>query len=258
MNNAVSSLNFDNITDDKIGSTVLVADIKDVWGSNNGVGVTGNPQVRGDSNCVSGKCIEFNGSQTCDPVYPCTGDSIKINQLNYPEGDNPITLEVWFKLKEGNTNNSIVILGKNWFDPTGLILRSEKINFVVYDNSATARYFSYDAKKVTVGNWNHIVGSYKSQEVKVCLNGDCQKYSTTYIPRTQPTYRVIMGALDSNYDHLRGFIDDARIYAASLTVSQIKSNYLSGLNTLIANKRITKQEYQQRLAELNKDYAKNK
>ncbi|MFA5431278.1 MAG: type II secretion system protein [Candidatus Paceibacterota bacterium] len=60
MINTVSQYNFNDISDAKIGTNPVAADIKDSWGSNNGTSVGGNPIIRGGSDCVTGKCMEFN------------------------------------------------------------------------------------------------------------------------------------------------------------------------------------------------------
>jgi len=52
----------------------------------------------------------------------------------------------------------------------------------------------------------------------------------------------------SNFFH--GLIDDARIYNAALSTSQIKQNYIAGLNSLLASGSISKEEYDQRLNNL--------
>ena len=49
---------------------------------------------------------------------------------------------------------------------------------------------------------------------------------------------------------MNGLIDDVRIYKAALTAAQIKQEYIAGLNSLLANNNISKEEYDQRLNSL--------
>jgi prepilin-type N-terminal cleavage/methylation domain-containing protein len=251
MNNAVTSFNFNNIPDNRIGTTLLVADIKDVWGSNTGYAVGRTPQIRGGSDCVVGKCIEFSGGDS-DTTWPCNGDYISTNTTGYPDADNPITLEAWVKLKTGNVTNPIIFIGKYWFDSTGLGMLNNKFAFGFYDSTPAVRWYYYTAKNITIGNWTHVVATYKNQEVKICVNGDCQKYTSTYIPRSGPSnYKVVIGAESTQYYHLKGFIDDVRIYSEAMTVGQVKANYFAGLKSLLAVNGITKNEYSKRISEMN-------
>ena len=54
-----------------------------------------------------------------------------------------------------------------------------------------------------------------------------------------------------------GVIDEFRIYNAAIPISQIRENYLAGLNKLLANNGITQTEYNQRIADLNKSVAQD-
>jgi len=47
-----------------------------------------------------------------------------------------------------------------------------------------------------------------------------------------------------------GSIDDVRIYGAALSSTQIKQNYIAGLDNLLLSKAISKEEYDLRLNEL--------
>ncbi|MDD4358594.1 MAG: hypothetical protein PHY30_02135, partial [Candidatus Pacebacteria bacterium] len=56
--------------------------------------------------------------------------------------------------------------------------------------------------------------------------------------------------------HLRrftGLLDDIHIYNTALSSSQIKQNYIAGLNSMLANGNISKDEYNQRISDLAKD-----
>ena len=53
----------------------------------------------------------------------------------------------------------------------------------------------------------------------------------------------------------KGLIDDVRIYNAAISTSQVRENYLAGLNKLLANNAITKTEYDSRISELNPSFA---
>ena len=50
-----------------------------------------------------------------------------------------------------------------------------------------------------------------------------------------------------------GYIDDVRIYNVLLSLAQIKQQYIAGLDSLLANGNISKEEYNQRLDSLAYD-----
>jgi hypothetical protein len=68
--------------------------------------------------------------------------------------------------------------------------------------------------------------------------------------------RYYNGASPTNY-HFNGLIDEVHIYNSALTASAIRDQYVAGLDKLLANGQITEQDYQQRLADLNLNYAIN-
>jgi hypothetical protein len=65
------------------------------------------------------------------------------------------------------------------------------------------------------------------------------------------TYPLFMGRVqwvgDMPYN---GYIDEVRIFGAALSSSQIKQNYIAGLNSMLANGNISKQEYNERINNL--------
>ena len=51
----------------------------------------------------------------------------------------------------------------------------------------------------------------------------------------------------------KGFMDDVRIYKTALSISEIKQNYIAGLDSLFENGAISKEEYNKRLLNLAKN-----
>jgi hypothetical protein len=121
--------------------------------------------------------------------------------------------------------------------------------------SSTGWHPYYFSKGFALNKWYHVVGSYKSSVVKICINADCESYSAIP-PRVQAGYQIIMGATDYNYYHLRGFIDDVRIYNQAIPTSQINQNYYSGLSSLLVNNSFERAEYIERLSQLKDSLSK--
>ena len=115
---------------------------------------------------------------------------------------------------------------------------------------------------ILTGNvWHHIVVVFdRDVSAQAYINGVKQAQSFNISSRTTNivnahSYRI--GGISSSADtrHLDGTMDDVRVYNAAIPSSQIRENYLAGLNKLLANNAITQTEYDQRLVELNSNVA---
>lgn len=53
-----------------------------------------------------------------------------------------------------------------------------------------------------------------------------------------------------------GLIDDVKIYNAAISSSQIKQNYIAGLDSLLSSRTISKKEYDKRVNNLAKNELK--
>jgi prepilin-type N-terminal cleavage/methylation domain-containing protein len=245
MINTVSQFNFNDIADVKIGTTPVAADINDSWGSNNGIGIVGNPIIRGGSDCVTGKCIEFNG--ITETTWPYADDAITIAKVGFPAGEEPVTFEAWVKVKQ-KFNYSIVIFGKAWFDQSGIGIYGGNFIIGTYGGSTFHPYAYTKISGYTLNKWYHLVGTYSNSVAKICVNADCQTYTGAVGANPNNTsYEIIIGADATTYYHLNGLIDDARLYKEAMPTSQIKEQYYAGLNSLLINGGITKEEYLSRI-----------
>ncbi|MDD5696955.1 MAG: prepilin-type N-terminal cleavage/methylation domain-containing protein, partial [Candidatus Pacebacteria bacterium] len=81
--NFVSEWKFDGPT--AAGSAATIADAKDTWGGNDATSVSGGLLVRGGANCISGNCLEFDGT---DDFVTIPDDS----SLDLPEN---YTISFW-------------------------------------------------------------------------------------------------------------------------------------------------------------------
>ena len=244
MLNLIEQYNFNDIADVKIGTVATAADIKDSWGTNNSnsIGATG-PIIRGGTDCVTGKCLQFNGPSAVGD--PQVGDYVQFPNTNYPVGDNPITIEAWVNIKQ-NYASTVGILGAAWNDPSQLLIGNLTAAFGMYDNLNAYHTYAYDRKNLTLNSWYHIAGTYSNSSIRICLNGDCETWACNPL-RVGPGYPIYMGAKTFNYLHFNGLIDDGRIYNAAIPVSQIKENYYAGLNSLLTKGNINTEEYSERI-----------
>ena len=102
--------------------------------------------------------------------------------------------------------------------------------------------------------WHHIVaiwdGTSGVNNLKIYVNG--KKENANNAPDEASTVNstdFFIGKFPSGY-YFNGLMDDVRIYNAALSSSQIKQNYIAGLDSLLSNGNISKEDYNQRINEL--------
>ncbi|MFA5249477.1 MAG: LamG-like jellyroll fold domain-containing protein [Candidatus Paceibacterota bacterium] len=239
--NRVSEWRFDDGSG--IGATDLV-------GTNTGTLINFN--FSGDSNwktadCISGGCLSFDGIN--DHVEAADSEG-----LNPGSGD--FTVEVWFKLNSvGAANYSILYNKEN-----------------LYEASAGGGYFTYAWRPhwvwdggtsfpVDVGEWYHAVVVYDHAKQYLYKNGK-MVYSRSQTGDMETNTNALRigarGAPGAASSFFPGLIDEVRIYNAALTASAVRDQHALGLDKLLAGGQITSQDYQQRIAGLNSNYAANK
>ena len=216
---------------------------KDSWGSNAGTlsGAT-IPQISTD--CVSGSCLNFSGD---DYVNCGKNDSLNIRDA--------VTISAWVK-KTTHVDYAGVV-GKG--DVIMLLddVSSPYSYYFILVDVDSGRGYANIPNVITLGGWNHIVATWsKGSAMKVYLNGILAVTGSVMTKQLKDSSadNLFIGSYLSTYN-FNGSIDDVRIYNAAISGLQIQHNYLAGLNKLLANNGITKQEYNQRIVELNKNVA---
>jgi len=212
--------------------------IKDVWGNNDGV-VSGNPQISTNESCIFNKCLNLDG----------VGDVINLGSASKYGIDERFTLNVWFNAREQKDYLTLFERGWSNLGSFDLYIGVSSIRLAtknVLDNRIDATYTT----QIKLNSWHNIVATYDStkstQNVRLYFDG---------ILRAQPTQS---GSL--NYDavltlgnYFNGLIDDARIYDAVISTSQIKQNYIAGLDSLLSKGSISKEAYNERINTLAYD-----
>jgi len=260
--NRVSEWNFDEAS----GTSAL-----DTWGSNPGT-FTSAPARKSGSDCVSGGCLSFDG----------TDDYVDVGKLgNFGSNLNVFSVTVWVKTADTRTLRSIMKQINNGgsdvfgIEPNrgtlspGCNLDDSAIGqtlFYVRDNAGLsfARHIAYN---IYDGSWHHIAwnminSSSNSMQIYVdgrgqTLYGSCSQSPSSFIDFNQSVYIGAANNRGTPGGHLNGSIDEVRIYSAPLASSAVREQYAAGLDKLLANGQITQQDYQQRLVDLNSTYATN-
>ncbi|MFA5013508.1 MAG: LamG-like jellyroll fold domain-containing protein [Candidatus Paceibacterota bacterium] len=258
MDNLISDWKFDQVGAPGANQT------PDTWGANTctlyGAGGSQNlPQLQ-TTGCVLGNCLTFDGT---DDYVNC-GNNVAI-------GYNSFTFSFWAKTSVSNAIQSVIRRAASTTGWVGTFYfpysSTRNALFYITESSYSAgSIYMYmepynNSSNVTDNIWHYFVGTCdrsKAAPPQVYLDGILKNSSTYYGNCNQVTDNIPTGALligASNY--FNGSIDEVRIYSVAIPTSQIKQNYLTGLNRLLVNNQVSGEEYAQRVAELETDFAKN-
>jgi prepilin-type N-terminal cleavage/methylation domain-containing protein len=226
------------------------------------------PQLQ-ETDCVFEKCLFFDGSN--DYVNVGTmGDWGSTRNNNF-------TLSTWVKLNANNSIMTIMGCGDSTNGRNSLTLRintratltllagSVRIGLASDESTLKVLTGATNANNVPVGLWTYIVATVvpSANNIVIYINGIPK--SITYGTQTTPAIFANFSnffALGSNNspigteEYFNGSIDDVRIFNSAIPSSQVRQNYYSGLNSLLASGQIDRGEYEKRALDLNNEYAK--
>jgi len=231
----------DLVSEWTFNSPAVSGKTEDSWGNNDGTlyGANGFPQLQTKENCVYGTCYSFDG----------VDDYINVN--NPVLGETEISICSWVKKTAYNQFQGIVS-DYNSNSYRNFILGYENpentVTFYVGNGTSTN---SISKEGFTANQWHFVCGIFKGGD-KIGLYidgfGNAKTTSITNIGNLQSTYSCI-GRYSSSY-RFSGLIDDVRIYKAALSSSQIKQQYVAGLDSLLSKNLISQEEYNQNIKNL--------
>jgi len=232
-----------NLAVSMVSKWALDGNTKDMWGDNNGTwngAVAGNNRsanYRPVSECISGQCLNFDG----------TDDYIIIPSFSSLQGADAFTFSLWaYKI---NTIDGQIFWRESGFLIDDLHELGVKYRFRFNLDSAwrSDHSFSY-----SLNRWEHIVLSWDGINTFAYLNGRevvNDTLDSAYEKMSDLSSTLYIG-IRSGQAIFEGNIDDIRIYNAALSTSQIKQNYIAGLNSMLSNGNISNKEYNERINEL--------
>ncbi len=247
--NIVSEWNFDELAT-AIGGTT----IKDSWGSNNGTISSGSgdttDKLKSGSDCVFGKCLYFDG--TNDIVQVPTNATLDI--------PNEITIEAWINPSRLNVNyQGVVKKGDASYGYRFMTGTSATTNTMgPYARIGGVWTFLGASSPLTLNKWNYVVWTYNGTTSTTYTNNKI--ISNTYTGGAisyENNTDLSIGFSGYGANYFQGLMDNIRIYNKTIPTSQIKQNYYAGLQSLLTNGGITKQEYAQRIIDFEYKTAKN-
>jgi len=237
LSNLVSEWTFDNSSN--IG--------EDTWGNNNGTlyGAAGSqnlPQLQSASKCVFGTCLKFDGVD--DYIDFGNSDSLNI--------EDTITISLWIK-------GAGVALAKGGEPETYSVGVKSNKAFFYRERLDGANEYLDGALSLNPNNWNHLLFVDNGALMKVYINSilDSNTHNSSGWSAGTDLSSVYVGKGDisgsecAEAGFLNGSIDEVRIYNNfSPSISQIKQNYIAGLNSMLANGNISKEDYNERINNL--------
>jgi prepilin-type N-terminal cleavage/methylation domain-containing protein len=242
MMDLVSEWKFDGGT---IEGTATVGDVLDSWSNNNAITVIGVPIIKGGTDCVSGNCIQFNGST----------DSIDFgNKAVFSMGIKDHTISLWVKF-----NNNLALQDETLIKTGGggggagyWVRRpngSSALNVGFNDGSGEINGYISNSGGLISNSWYNIVIIFdRDGHIKSYVNGQIQSNSYSIAAKTADVSNartLTLGAYTS--DRLAGKMDEVRIFHAIPQISWIKEQYYIGLNKLLSSGNISITDYQSRL-----------
>jgi len=215
----------------------------DAWGSNTGTlyGTNGLPQLRSSSECVSDSCLLFDGLD----------DYIDCGNLDFNTGDFSISL--WFNIN--NLNGSHMFFGNqiNSANYRGFQIsnyHANKLRFTGIDNTGVSFDINYDFN--INKKWQFLTVFRNNSNFKMFLNGEVVGNDLKTIGNLTENKKFLIAARPNSLSMFHeGLIDDVKVYDTALSYSQIKQNYISGLNSLLGKGLISRGEYSQRIEGLS-------
>ena len=230
----------------------------DQWGSNTGTltGVNGLPILQ-TNGCISNNCLLFDG--TDDYVDFGNNSSLWIKTDDY-------TISLWAKFTNLNaadyeTMIRTGLIGTGAGGPGYWIFRNLGTNELALsfsDGSATRiSGVLSPSNYLKLNIWYNVVVVFdRDLVVEAYINGTKTEQSVNISSQQGSVNHfenLKIGSYSSTSGRLKGLMDDVRLYNSKLSSSQIKQNYIAGLNSLISTGTISKKEYDEEVNNLAKN-----
>ncbi|MDD4358806.1 MAG: LamG domain-containing protein [Candidatus Pacebacteria bacterium] len=170
-------------------------------------------------------------------------------------GTKDFTISVWIKFPISSSNIWSGIITKGMTTEAlahtwGLCRRSDYTNRVAFLQATDAGgAFGANIESNTFSDgWHFVTITRNGSTTKMYSDGQYINQDTSAGDNLSATNPLLIGRSDV---YTSTTIDDVRIYNAALSSSQIKQNYIAGLNSLLGKGLISEGEYNQRIEELS-------
>jgi prepilin-type N-terminal cleavage/methylation domain-containing protein len=241
----VSQWKFDELTTAINGTTTI-----DSWSSNTGTLSTGDALEKLSTNCPSGKCLSFDG----------TNDYVDTFNPNF--GSSNYTISIWFKnLDTDLTFTRDLFSQRENPDGTADVVAiyhstNHYLNYRVLNN-AVGTQSVFSSVPASHGDWHYVAITRNNSNMLMYVDG-VNVTSSPSLTGDVPPFGVNFGIGKSSGYYgasWEGLVDDVRIYNQGIPTSEIQQNYYLGSNRLFKNNGISLKEFNQRIVELKNNIA---
>ncbi len=124
---------------------------------------------------------------------------------------------------------------------------------IFFSDLTSTDEMEHDNASILDSNWHHACVSFTNNTGTIRHYIDGRKgyewSNDLWKKNLRPTTEHFTISRDTS-NRFNGLIDDVKIYNAALSSSQIKQNCIAGLNSMLANASISKEEYNQKINNL--------
>lgn len=172
-----------------------------------------------DDQCVSGKCLKFNGTtQYVNAGHPATLQTF-----------DKITISAWIKGNSYASADYNMIAGK-YLDHY-LSIYDSKIRFRALDITSN---ITDGTTTLNPNKWYHVVATYDGSFVRLYLNGVQDNFEASSGTITDTSHDYFIGSYSSSL-FFNGYLDDIKIYPYARSATQIKQDYNLGSANIGSN-----------------------
>jgi len=227
--NLVSEWTFDNVNN--IG--------EDTWGNNNGI-IYGSPVLATKEECVYGTCLTFDG---VDDNIDCG------NKADYDFANVNHSLSFWVNANEDTSHTQYLLNRRVSGTPgSGYVVYIYTNNYMHFEERATGSATSATSNfSQLFDSWHFIFATtdFNSKTKRLYIDGKKVGENTYTGDLIDSDMSLYLGGIS-----YFGLLDDVRIYKGVVSSSEIKQEYLVGLNSLLSQGSILEKEHNDRLSNL--------
>ncbi|MFA7141868.1 MAG: LamG domain-containing protein [Candidatus Paceibacterota bacterium] len=177
-------------------------------------------------------------------------DYIDTNGGNNLKLENSGTITVWiYPTSTAGTrvfygsNNSSMDRDKSPY----LVLANGRLNAILGNGVDANRIYSGFFPKLNT--WSFVVLNWDGAKINIFHDANIESRIQEYVVKFTAN-KYYIGACSIVDRKFAGSIDDVRIYNSALSTAQIKQNYIAGLDSMLSNGNLSKDEYNERLEAL--------
>lgn len=237
------------------GSVAVAADLIDSWGSNNGA-VTAAPPTILTSGCAVGDCLNFSGTTfvtIADSATLALGTKLSAFIWVYGAGADDKGLFGQYD----ETDNQ-----RSWLIGTSGAAPNTKIKVNLSGDGDLDPYKSYvTSETVFNSKWHYVGFTYTGNTLKVFVDGldvttaatktDTSTMTTSHNSTAAASIGSMVTTGNAISKGFTGYLDNALIFNDAIPMVEIQRQYFSGLNNLLAEGKMTIDEYNERVSILN-------